>query len=151
MQIISDELKNMIFEMSKNNDDLLDMIQKSQSETCEYSVYKNNRYKTMLANCLEELKSKLKEHFESKEELPYKDFLSNIIPDIISSNMPEYNYMLFEMAMDNDFNMNESVDYELPNDNLAIHVRSFLDESFSSDLYDEADKIWDEIINKEEE
>lgn len=152
MKIITNELRDIINELAKNNPVLSDAISASNEKTFDYSVHKNNRYQEMFEKCKASLEQALKEKFaESGESFDYKDFISDFIPDSISSNMPEQDNILFEMIQDRDFDYHVNVDYEMPGDNLAIHVRSFLDECCRDELHDAADDIWQEILEEQDE
>lgn len=55
------------------------------------------------------------------------------------------------MIQDVDFDHTTYVKYEMPNDDLSIHARSFIDECMCNELLDMVDEIWEEIIEKNEE
>lgn len=151
MKIITNELREMIDEMAKNNPSLRDAIRCSNEQTFDFSVYQKNRYQEMLKECKSELTEKMQDEFDnSGKHLDYKGFASDIIPEIISSRMPEQANILFEMIQDNEFNSRAYVEYEMPADDLSIHARSFIDESMRDDLHEEVEEIWQEIVDNAE-
>lgn len=152
MKIITNELREMIEEISKNNPALRDAIRSSNEQTFDFSVFKKNRYQTMLDECTSVLTEKLQDEFdENGKNYDYKSFAGDIIPELISSRMPEQANILFEMIQDSDFDHTTYVEYEMPPNDLSIHARSFIDEAMRNDLYDVMEGIWEEIVENGEE
>ena len=148
MKIITNELRDMIEEIAKTNPALRAEIYASNKETFDFSTYKKNRYQVMLEECTSELTEKLQDKFdEDGKGADYKGVSEDIIPELISSRMPEQANILFEMIQDEDFDHRTYVEYEMPSDDLSIHARSFLDECMRNDLHDVVESIWQDIVD----
>lgn len=106
----------------------------------------------MFDKCLETLTTKLKDDFAyQKENFDYDCFIVDEVGDVIATNMPEFANTLLEMTLDDRFNHRVEVDYEMPKDDLSIHVRSFLDESLREDLKDELDDLFQDLFQELQE
>lgn len=152
MKIITNELRDMIDELAKSNPALRAEIYASNEKTFDFAVYKKNRYQEMLDECTSVLTEKLQDEFDEKgKDFDYKDFAGDLIPELISSRMPEQANIRFEMIQDSEFDHTTCVEYEMDKEDLSIHVRSFIDECMRNDLHDVVDGIWQDIVDNAEE